>query len=154
MVFEQHVNKLDFVAVQVSLLGKDRKGLHSPALLQNADEQQTIHDKTKIQIFTCKYILEVFKIVRSHLGGCTAGPDNRLHQGCLVQCGGKGGEKGGVEKRIIQQKQNAVQRYGAIRNAGHGVMVVLNLFPNCCSALLKALQYDKQALLPVSRILM
>lgn len=45
MVFEQHVNKLDFVAVQVSLLGKDRKGLHSPALLQNADEQQTTHDK-------------------------------------------------------------------------------------------------------------
>lgn len=82
-----------------------------------------------IQIFTCKYILEVFKIVRSHLGGYTAGPDSRLHQGCLVQCGGKGGEKGGVEKRIIQQKQNAVQRYGAIRNAGHGVMVVLNLFP-------------------------
>lgn len=103
-----------------------------------------------IQIFTCKYILEVFKIVRSHLGGYTAGPDSRLHQGCLVQCGGKGGEKGGVEKRIIQQKQNAVQRYGAIRNAGHGVMVVLNLFPNCCSALLKALQYDKQVLLPVS----
>lgn len=154
MVFEQHVNKLDFVAVQVSLLGKDSKGLHSSGLLQYADEQQTTHDKTKIQIFTCKSIVEVFKIVRAHLGGCTAGPDSRLHQACLVQCGGKGGEKGGVEKRIIQQKQNAVQRYGAIRNAGHGVMVVLNLFPNCCSALLKALQYEKQVLLPVSRILM
>lgn len=46
----------------------------------------------------------------------------------LVQCGGKGGTEGGVAKRIIQQEQNAVQRYGAIRNGGDAaVMVVQNV---------------------------
>lgn len=39
----------------------------------------------------------------------------------LVQCGRKGGAEGGVAKRIIQQEQNAVQRYGAIRCC-HGVV--------------------------------
>lgn len=43
----------------------------------------------------------------------------------LVQCGGKGGAEGGVAKRIIQQEQNAAQRYGAIRNERDAVMVVL-----------------------------
>lgn len=39
--------------------------------------------------------------------------------------GGMGGAEGGLAKWIIQQEQNAVQRYGAIRNGGDAVMVVL-----------------------------
>lgn len=66
-----------------------------------------------------------FYILSSHFGGCTAGPEPTAPSIVWFNAGGREARKEGLEKRIIQQEQNTVQRYGAIRYGRDAVMVIL-----------------------------